>query len=106
MKSNFYLYYGDDISLINNEIGKLKNKIGISGDIIYYDIENISDIVVESSTIGMFNPYKFIVIDTSSYFSSKKDMDISSLTNYFDNYNVNSYLIFTYGSSSIDSRRK
>ena len=34
MKSNFYLYYGDDISLINNEIGKLKNKIGISGDII------------------------------------------------------------------------
>ena len=106
MKSNFYLYYGDDISLINNEIGKLKNKIGISGDIIYYDIENISDIVVESSTIGMFNPYKFIVIDTSSYFSSKKDMDISSLTHYFDNYNVNSYLIFTYGSSSIDSRRK
>ena len=106
MKSNFYLYYGDDISLINNEIGKLKNKIGISGDIIYYDIENISDIVVESSTIGMFNPYKFIVTDTSSYFSSKKDMDISSLTNYFDNYNVNSYLIFTYGSSSIDSRRK
>ena len=78
MKSNFYLYYGDDISLINNEIGKLKNKIGISGDIIYYDIENISDIVVESYTIGMFNPY----------------------------YNVNSYLIFTYGSSSIDSRRK
>ncbi len=106
MKSNFYLYYGDDISLINNEIGKLKNKIGISGDIIYYDIENISDIVVESSTIGMFNPYKFIVIDTSSYFSSKKDMDMSSLINYFDNYNVNSYLIFTYGSSSIDSRRK
>ena len=106
MKSNFYLYYGDDISLINNEIGKLKNKIGISGDIIYYDIENISDIVVESSTIGMFNQYKFIVIDTSSYFSSKKDMDISSLTHYFDNYNVNSYLIFTYGSSSIDSRRK
>ena len=106
MKSNFYLYYGDDISIINNEIGKLKNKIGISGDIIYYDIENISDIVVESSTIGMFNPYKFIVIDTSSYFSSKKDMDISSLINYFDNYNVNSYLIFTYGSSSIDSRRK
>ena len=106
MKSNFYLYYGDDISLINNEVSKLKNKIGISGDIIYYDIENISDIVVESSTIGMFNPYKFIVIDTSSYFSSKKDMDISSLINYFDNYNVNSYLIFTYGSSSIDSRRK
>lgn len=106
MNSNFYLYYGDDISLINNEIGKLKNKIGISGDIIYYDIENISDIVVESSTIGMFNPYKFIVIDTSSYFSSKKDMDMSSLINYFDNYNVNSYLIFTYGSSSIDSRRK
>ena len=106
MKSNFYLYYGDDISLINNEVSKLKNKIGISGDIIYYDIENISDIVVESSTIGMFNPYKFIVIDTSSYFSSKKDMDISSLTHYFDNYNVNSYLIFTYGSSSIDSRRK
>lgn len=106
MKCNFYLYYGEDISLINNEISKLKNSIGISSDILYYDIENVSDIVVESSTIGMFDPYKFIVIDAYSYFSSKKDLDISLLVNYFDNYNVNSYLIFTYGSSSIDTRKK
>lgn len=106
MKCNFYLYYGEDTSLINNEVNKLKNSIGISSDILYYDIENVSDIVVESSTIGMFDPYKFIVIDAYSYFSSKKDLDISLLVNYFDNYNVNSYLIFTYGSSSIDTRKK
>ena len=72
-KSNFYLLYSDDVSLLNNEVLKLKNSLNINDETIYYDIDNISNIVVEASTVGMFNPYKFIVIDCSSY----KDIDIS-----------------------------
>ena len=87
-KSNFYLLYSDDVSLLNNEVLKLKNSLNINDETIYYDIDNISDIVVEASTVGMFNPYKFIVIDCSSY----KDIDISLLEDYFKSYNVNSYL--------------
>lgn len=100
-KSNFYLLYSDDVSLLNNEVLKLKNSLNISDESIYYDIDNISDIVVEASTVGMFNPYKFIVIDCSSY----KDIDISLLEDYFKSYNVNSYLIFIY-KGTIDSRKK
>ena len=100
-KSNFYLLYSDDVSLLNNEVLKLKNSLNISDESIYYDIDNISDIVVEASTVGMFNPYKFIVIDCSSY----KDVDISLLEDYFRSYNVNSYLIFIY-KGIIDSRKK
>lgn len=100
-KSNFYLLYSDDVSLLNNEVLKLKNSLNINDETIYYDIDNISDIVVEASTVGMFNPYKFIVIDCSSY----KDIDISLLEDYFKSYNVNSYLIFIY-KGTIDSRKK
>ena len=100
-KSNFYLLYSDDVSLLNNEVLKLKNSLNISDESIYYDIDNISNIVVEASTVGMFNPYKFIVIDCSSY----KDIDISLLEDYFKSYNVNSYLIFIY-KGTIDSRKK
>lgn len=100
-KSNFYLLYSDDVSLLNNEVLKLKNSLNINDETIYYDIDNISNIVVEASTVGMFNPYKFIVIDCSSY----KDIDISLLEDYFKSYNVNSYLIFIY-KGTIDSRKK
>ena len=100
-KSNFYLLYSEDVSLLNNEVLKLKNSLNISDETIYYDIDNVSDIVVEASTVGMFNPYKFIVIDCSSY----KDIDISLLEDYFKSYNVNSYLIFIY-KGTIDSRKK
>lgn len=100
-KSNFYLLCSDDVSLLNNEVLKLKNSLNINDETIYYDIDNISDIVVEASTVGMFNPYKFIVIDCSSY----KDIDISLLEDYFKSYNVNSYLIFIY-KGTIDSRKK
>ncbi len=100
-KSNFYLLYSDDVSLLNNEVLKLKNSLNISDESIYYDIDNISNIVVEASTVGMFNPYKFIVIDCSGY----KDIDISLLEDYFKSYNVNSYLIFIY-KGTIDSRKK
>ena len=54
-KSNFYLLYSDDVSLLNNEVLKLKNSLNINDETIYYDIDNISDIVVEASTVGMFN---------------------------------------------------
>lgn len=67
-KSNFYLLYSGDKSLLSNEVNKLKKNLNITSDSIYYDIENVSDIVVEASTIGMFDPYKFIVIDSGSYF--------------------------------------
>lgn len=105
-KSNFYLLYSGDKSLLSNEVNKLKKNLNITSDSIYYDIENVSDIIVEASTIGMFDPYKFIVIDSGSYFLQKSEFDISLLEEYFNNYNANSYLIFILNSDSVDSKKK
>ena len=54
----------------------------------------------------MFDPYKFIVIDSGSYFLQKSEFDISLLEDYFNNYNTNSYLIFILNSGSVDSKKK
>lgn len=76
-------------------------------DTINYDINNVSDIVNEASTIGMFSLNKFIVINIDSYFKDKNDIPgINLLEEYFDNYNSNSYLIFICNSDTIDSRKK
>ena len=76
-------------------------------DTINYDINSVSDIVNEASTIGMFSLNKFIVINIDSYFKDKKDIpNINLLEEYFDSYNPNSYLIFICNSDTIDSRKK
>lgn len=104
----FYLLYGTDTSIIDREIDIIKEKLSISdNDVIYYNIEDIKDIVDEALTISMFSPNKFIVIDSTIYLSQKKDIEnINLLENYFNNYNSNSYLVFVSNSDSIDSRKK
>ena len=105
---NFYLLYSDDKAILNKEIDNIKKSISINNDdIIYYDINSIEDIVNEAETISMFSSNKLIIIDCTSYLSDKKEVNnIKLLENYFDNYNSNSYLLFTSNSSSVDSKRK
>lgn len=104
----FYLLYGTDTSIIDREIVIIKEELSISdNDVIYYNIEDIKDIVDEALTISMFSPTKLIVIDSTIYLSQKKDIeDINLLENYFNNYNPNSYLVFVSNSDNIDSRKK
>jgi len=105
---NFYLFYSDDKSILNKEIDNLKNKLNINeDDIIYYDIIDVNDIIDESLTISMFSLNKFIIIDSTSYLSEKKEINnISLLEDYFNSYNSNSYLVFISNSLSVDSRKK
>lgn len=104
----FYLLYGTDTSIIDREIDIIKEELSISdNDVIYYNIEDIKDIVDEALTISMFSPTKLIVIDSTIYLSQKKNIeDINLLENYFNNYNPNSYLVFVSNSDNIDSRKK
>ena len=105
---NFYLLYGTDTSIIGREIDIIKEKLSISdNDVIYYNIEDIQNVVDEALTISMFSPNKLIVIDSTIYLSQKKDIEnINLLENYFNNYNSNSYLVFVSNSDTIDSRKK
>ena len=105
---NFYLLYGLDKSIINREIDIIKDKLLIKdNDVIYYNIEDINGIVEEALTVSMFSLNKFIIIDSTSYLSQKKEInDIDLLENYFNGYNSNSYLVFISNSDSIDSKKK
>ena len=105
---NFYLLYGEDKGILNKEIDNLKNKLSINeDDVIYYDIENINDIIDEALTISMFSLNKFIIIDSTSYLSDKKEIvNIKLLEDYFVHYNPNSYLIFISHKESVDSRKR
>ena len=105
---NFYLLYGEDKAVVNKEVDNIKNKLKITeDDITYYNIEDINNIIEEAQTISMFSPNKFIIIDSSSYLSEKKDIqNINLLEEYFEHYNSNSYLIFISNKDTIDSRKK
>jgi len=105
---NFYLLYGEDKAILNKEISNLKNKLKITDDdIIYYDIEEIENIIEEALTISMFSPNKFIIIDSTSFVSEKKEIkNIKLLEDYFEHYNPNSYLVFISNKDNIDTRKK
>jgi len=105
---NFYLLYGEDKAILNKEIDNIKNKLMVTeDDITYYDIENIENIIEEALTISMFSPNKFIIIDSTSFLSDKKEIkNIKLLEDYFEHYNPNSYLVFISNKDNIDSRKK
>lgn len=102
------MFYSSDSGILSREVDNLRRRLNMSlDDTINYDINNVSDIVNEASTIGMFSLNKFIVINIDSYFKDKNDISgINLLEEYFDNYNSNSYLIFICNSDTIDSRKK
>ena len=104
---NFYLLYSDDKGIINNEIDDFKKKLSIDESaIVNYNIEDIENIVNEALTVGMFSLNKLIIIDSTNYLYLKKNIDnIKLLEDYFNDYNVNNYLIFISNSSSIDSKK-
>lgn len=105
---NFYLLYGEDKAVLNKEVDNIKNKLKITeDDITYYNIEDINNIIEEAQTISMFSPNKFIIIDSSSYLSEKKDIqNINLLEEYFEHYNSNSYLIFISNKDNVDTRKR
>ena len=107
-KKNFYLFYGNDTAVLNKEIDNLKNKLSVTEDsVINYDIDNVNNIIDEALTMSMFSPNKFILIDSTSFLSEKKEIpNIKDLEDYFIHYNEDSYLIFISNKDTIDSRKR
>jgi len=105
---NFFLIYGLDKEIINNEIKKLKEKFETS-EIINYslDKDNLEDIILDASLASMFSDKKVILVNSATFFSSNKgSIDIKSLEDYIDHYNSDTYIIFSCPTEKIDSRKK
>jgi len=105
---NFYLIYGLDRSLINNEIKNLKKELKID-ELIKYSLEKdeLEDILLDASLVNMFAEKKYILIEDALLFSSlKKEDDVKRLEEYLNNYNSDTYIIFSCSSEKIDTRKK
>ena len=105
---NFYLIYGPDHSIVNNELNKIIQSLKID-DIIKYDMttSNILDVIEDASTVGLFSSNKIIVLDDCYFLTANKTIDeITSLENYLEKYNPNNYCILTCYSEKIDTRKK
>ena len=73
---NFYLLYGQDNSIIENELKKIIEKLNIK-DQVKYTIDNtkIEDILEDASTISMFADKKVIIIENCDFFSTGKTLE-------------------------------
>ena len=105
---NFYLLYGQDNSIIENELKKIIEKLNIK-DQVKYTIDNtkIEDILEDASTISMFADKKVIIIENCDFFSTGKTLEsIELLEKYLTNYNKDTYIIFITTKEKIDTRKK
>ena len=105
---NFYLLYGTDKSIIDNELSIIKKELKIT-DIIKYEIDNnnIQDIIEDASTISMFATKKIIIIDNCNFLVANKSLDnIKILEKYLENYNKDTHIIFITHNEKVDTRKK
>lgn len=105
---NFYLLYGTDKSVIDNEKNNIIKKLNIN-DIIKYEAseDNTIDIIEDASTISMFSNKKIIIINDCYFFKTGKTLkDISLLEQYLEKYNKDTYIIFISNNEKVDSRKK
>lgn len=105
---NFYLIYGLDRSIVNNELKKVIEKLGID-DIVKYDMNNSSllDVIEDASTVGLFSSNKIIILDDCYFLSANKSIDnIEILEDYMGEYNSNNYCILLAYVEKVDTRKK
>lgn len=105
---NFYLIYGIDRSIVNNELNKVIKSLSID-DIVKYDMNNsnILDVIEDASTVGLFSSNKIIILDDCYFLSANKSIDnIEELEAYIEKYNPNNYCIFISYTDKVDTRKK
>lgn len=108
---NFYLIYGPERSLIRQKETEIieKSNLEPSGIIRYSLSKNtMEDILEDASTVGMFTSKKIIIVEDSLIFTSSKEKkeEAELLSNYLENYNKDTTLIFELSESKIDLRKK
>ena len=103
-----YLIYSKEEEIIEKYIEKLIKKENIdSNSIIKYtlDEDNISNLILECNTTGLFSLKKLVLIDSTNALSSK-GKEFTELTEYLNNYNKDIIMVFIASSDKVDTRKK
>lgn len=106
--SNITLIYHLDQEFINKKINEIKENLKIEDiSIIKYTYDNNMDSIIEdANTKNLFGDKKLIIVENSTFINESDKLDISPLETYLDNFNKDTYLIFTLISESVDTRKK
>lgn len=106
--SNITLIYHLDQEFINNKINEIKENLKIEDiSIIKYTYDNNMDSIIEdANTKNLFGDKKLIIVENSTFINESDKLEISPLETYLDNFNKDTYLIFTLISESVDTRKK
>lgn len=106
--SNITLIYHLDQEFINKKINEIKENLKIEDiSIIKYTYDNNMDSIIEdANTKNLFGDKKLIIVENSTFINESDKLDVSPLETYLDNFNKDTYLIFTLISESVDTRRK
>lgn len=110
---NNYVIYGLEDYLIDKNINDIKNELEIiPEEIIKYNLdeENVSNAIIEASTISMFENKKFIICEGCKFLTgdNKKEInhDIDSLIKYLNNPFDDVVIIFVVRNEKLDERKK
>ena len=106
--SNYYLLYGTDKGVIDNELHKILKNIN-SNDVTKYSMDSVSikDIISDVSTISMFGDRRILIVDNAYFFlANKKNDSINELEEYINKANTDNYLIFIAFGDKVDTRKK
>lgn len=110
---NNYLLYGEEEYLINKYLKDIIEENNISSEnIIRYNLDmvDVSEALVEASTVSMFNENKLIILEGCKFLTgeNKKEInhDIDSLIKYLNNPFNDVYLIFIVNNDKLDERKK
>ena len=105
---NFYLVYGLDKSVIDNEVNHIIKKINVDDVIRYYGSDlNVLSVLEDASTVSMFSNKKIIVVDNCLFLKANKTVEnLEILEGYIEHYNPDTYIIFICVTDKVDSRKK
>lgn len=102
-----YVLYGENDYEINNYIKKIIDKEKIEDKIVYdYDETKIEDIIEEASYNDLFGSKKIIIVNNSTFLTSKNTLENKTFDNYILNQNENTILVFKVITDKLDERKK
>ena len=105
---NFYILYGLEKGLIQNECNRIVQKLKID-DVVKYDMNtsSIVDIVEDLSTVGLFTGKKVLILEDAFFLGANKTIEqLESLEKYLEHYNSDNVCIFLSYVEKLDSRKK
>ncbi len=107
--NNIFLIYGNEDYLIKKNLDDILSKINSDDNISRYnlDIDSIETVLIDASTVSMFDDKKVIVCDNANIFTSEGKLENDeNFIRYIENSFKDVYLIFIVRNEKLDERKK